>query len=137
MFWFLITIILLFLLILSRRQYVKPESIYYEERIVTLLHLLIRQTIRWAYASAQDANPLVSILHANYANGYLMVLKDYIANFNISNKTFYKLTKTDLMTLEKRVLSIQDKALKRLLKHTKKCIRIDNDNLLSTMLFNS
>lgn len=136
MFWFLITIILLFLLILTRRKYVKPETIYYEERIVTLLKIYIRQTVRWAYASEQDSNPLVAVLHANYANSYLMVLKDYMENFNISRELFTKLTKTNLLDLEKRVLRIQDSALRSLLRHTKKCIRVDKDNILSNMLFN-
>ena len=136
MFWFLISIILIFLLVLSRRNYKSQEAIYYEERILTLLKIYIRQTVRWAYASQQDSNPLVAILHSNYANGYLMVLKDYLENFNISRELFYKLTNTNLLQLEKKVLKIQDRALRNLLKHTKKCIKVDKNNILSNVLFN-
>ncbi len=134
MFWFIISIFLLFFLFL-RNQYHSQNAFYYEERILYVLKLYIRQTVRWAYSSLQDNNPLVKILHANYANSYLMVVKDYIEQFNISKETVYKLTKTDMANLERKILDIQDQATRKLLHHTRKCIKVD-DNFFSQFLFN-
>ena len=127
MFWFLITIILLFLLILSR----KKDSIAnpLEERILTLLKIYIKQMVRWGYASSQDSNPLIAIIHANYAVSYLMIIKDYMMNFNISRELFYKLTKTNFYELEQKILNIQDRSLRKLFK-------IDKNNILSRMFIN-
>ena len=40
------------------------------------LRILLRQTARWATASKQDENELIKVLHANYAMGYLMAIRD-------------------------------------------------------------
>lgn len=36
---------------------------------------LIRQIARWTVASQQDTSPMIALLHANYAAGYLQALE--------------------------------------------------------------
>jgi hypothetical protein len=45
---------------------------------------LIRQTARWATAADQDTNPYIKNLHANYAMGYLMALKEIYTESEIN-----------------------------------------------------
>lgn len=45
---------------------------------------LLRQTARWATAADQDTNPYIKNLHANYAMGYLMALKEIYTESEIN-----------------------------------------------------
>ena len=45
---------------------------------------MIRQTSRWAVASEQDKSPMISVLHANYAVGYLQALQDIASEKEIN-----------------------------------------------------
>lgn len=67
------------------------------------IQALIRQTARWAAASQQDKAPMIAVLHANYAAGYLQALET-IATENEINQF------TDLRQLRVKVYSVQDKA---------------------------
>lgn len=40
------------------------------------IRLLYRQAARYSVASLQDASEVIQVLHANYAMGYLLALKD-------------------------------------------------------------
>lgn len=65
---------------------------------------LIRQSSRWAIASQQDKSPMVSVLHANYAAGYLQAL-ELIATEKEINEF------VNLQHLRMKVYSTQDKAV--------------------------
>jgi hypothetical protein len=69
---------------------------------------LIRQTARWAIASQQDTSPMIALLHANYAAGYLQAL-ELIATEDEINQ-FYNLQKLRL-----KVYGTQDKAAKKVI----------------------
>jgi hypothetical protein len=67
---------------------------------------LIRQVYRWHIASTQDANPIVKMLHSNYATGYIGALRS-IATENEILLT----TGLSIVNLEAEVTTEQDKAL--------------------------
>lgn len=86
-----------------------------------LINKLVRQTARWATAASQDDNPVIEVLHANYAAGYLWALKDIATNKDIEN-----VTKIDMNKFQKNVVDIQDKANKKLVKLCPNFIKTDN-----------
>jgi hypothetical protein len=67
------------------------------------IRILYRQTARYAVASLQDESPVVKSLHANYAMGYLMALKDLS-----TTEQFARATKDNLLSFERKITSIQD-----------------------------
>jgi hypothetical protein len=100
------TILLLigmFVLILIERTHTQRNH------ILTLL----RQTSRWAIASEQDESPLIAVLHANYAVGYLSALKEIATDMDIEQTTGI-----DILNFQKRIYTIQDQATR---KATKEC----------------
>lgn len=74
---------------------------------------LIRQSARWAIASHQDKSPMIAVLHANYAAGYLWAVKDIANDYEIE-----RITNIKLNILENYILDTQDIATKKL---TKSC----------------
>lgn len=71
---------------------------------------LVRQIARWIMAANQDESPLVALLHANYAAGYLWALKDiYSANDILA------LTGVNIDRLEKSVVNAQDSATRKVI----------------------
>lgn len=72
---------------------------------------LVRQTARWATAAQQDASPLISMLHANYAAGYLWALKDIATPSEI-----HKATGVDLKRFEEHIVNVQDATTKKVIK---------------------
>jgi len=71
------------------------------------LKILLRQTARWATASKQDNNELVKVLHANYAMGYLMAIRDIYSEDQIETS----LGKS-VIEFSKEISNIQDEAHK-------------------------
>lgn len=71
---------------------------------------LVRQTGRWAVASLQDSNPLVAIVHGNYAAGYLFALEDIATQEEIMRETHMP-----HLEFRKKILDIQDMAVKNLI----------------------
>lgn len=73
--------------------------------------ILARQMLRWYNAALQDTSPIIALLHANYAAGYLWALKD------ITNDSDF-LRETGLVreTIERKITSVQDRAGKMALK---------------------
>ena len=67
------------------------------------IRILYRQTARYAVASVQDDSPVVKSLHANYAMGYLMALKDLA-----TTEEFAKATGDNLLSFERKIAGIQD-----------------------------
>lgn len=79
--------------------------------------VLYRQTARWAAASIQDDSEMIRLLHANYAAGYLWSLKDIV-----STEEFKRITGEDFLTLENKIVSIQDIASKKMVDKCKPLI---------------
>lgn len=99
----------------------KPISSSSKEKDI---QALIRQTARWAAASQQDKAPMIAVLHANYAAGYLQALET-IATENEINQF------TDLRQLRIKVYSIQDKAAMKAISTCPQYMRDDIDKQLA------
>lgn len=70
----------------------------------------IRQIKRWIYASKQDKNPGIALLHANYSVGNIdMFLQMYHPT------VIMKYTKDDIFELYREATTLQDDAQKRVL----------------------
>jgi hypothetical protein len=67
---------------------------------------LLRQTARWSTAAEQDSNPYIRNLHATYAVGYLLALREIY-----SDETILKLTGVDPRRLETEVNKVMDNAM--------------------------
>ena len=67
------------------------------------IRVLYRQTARYAVASLQDESPVIKTLHANYAMGYLMALKDLA-----TTDQFARATGDNLLSFERKIAAIQD-----------------------------
>ena len=70
---------------------------------------LVRQTARWATASEQDSNPYIANLHATYAMGYLMALREIYTDIEINN-----IAEIDIRELDFNINKIMDNAVKQL-----------------------
>ena len=78
------------------------------EADTNIIETLVRQSSRYAFAAEQDESPLVSVLHANYAAGYLWALKDVVNEKDINAY----LGANKLKQLSAYVTQVQDKATK-------------------------
>jgi hypothetical protein len=67
---------------------------------------LIRQIARWTVASQQDTSPMIALLHANYAAGYLQALELITTEKEINEFT-------NLQELRAKVYSTQDHAAQK------------------------
>jgi hypothetical protein len=72
---------------------------------------LIRQTARWAVASQQDKSPLIQNLHFGYCVGYWWSIKEVYSNEEIE-----RASNINVKEFEKRLLMLQDKITKNLMK---------------------
>jgi hypothetical protein len=79
------------------------------ENIDEAIRVLYRQSARYAYAAEQDESPIIRILHANYGAGYLFALKDIVRSGD-----FERVVGEDMLTFEKRIVGIQDRATREL-----------------------
>ena len=77
----------------------------------TPIQKLVRQTARWATAAQQDQSPLIALLHANYATGYLWALKDIA-----SEKEINRIAGIDLKQFEEHIVNVQDMTTKKVVK---------------------
>ena len=71
---------------------------------------LIRQTSRWATAADQDTNAYISNLHATYAVGYLMALREIYSDEEIS-----RLSHVNVRKLDTQITQIMDNSVKKLI----------------------
>ena len=113
MFWILLGILVL---------------IWMERTSNNHIHLLLRQTARWAVASQQDENPLIAVLHANYAVGYLSALREIATDRGIE-----QVTGIDGLQFQHDIQSIQDQAVK---KATQACPSFTPQSPLATLAGN-
>jgi len=86
-----------------------------------MINKLIRQTARWSTAASQDDNPVIAVLHANYAAGYLWALKDIATDEEINNASNIEMQK-----FQKNIVDIQDKTNKKLVELCPNFIKTDN-----------
>ena len=92
------------------------------------IQVLYRQAARYAVAASQDSHPVIAVLHANYAMGYLLALKDLA-----TNEEFKGATGQDLLNFEQEIARIQDGATLRLVKSNPDLIPEENPDLLRAM----
>jgi hypothetical protein len=72
---------------------------------------LVQKTAKWATIAQQDASPVNSLLHANYAAGYLWALKDLA-----SDNEIHRVTGIDVKKFEEHVTNMQEMVTKRVIK---------------------
>jgi hypothetical protein len=70
---------------------------------------LVRQTARWATAADQDENGYIANLHATYAMGYLMALREIYTDVDIK-----RYSGVDVRKFENEIYTIMDNAIKKL-----------------------
>lgn len=74
-----------------------------------IINTILRGSARWAAASLQDKSPIVAVLHANYATGYLWALKDSFSDIDIQRETG-----VDIIEFQKKIIDVQDKSTQML-----------------------
>mgnify|MGYP001336823216 FL=1 len=89
-----------------------------------LINKLVRQTARWGTAASQDDNPVIAVLHANYAAGYLWALKDIATKEEIESTANINMNK-----FQKNIVDTQDKTNKILVKLCPNFVKTDNPYL--------
>jgi hypothetical protein len=92
------------------------------------IRILYRQTARYAVASLQDESPVVKSLHANYAMGYLMALKDLT-----TTEEFKRATGDNLLSFERKIAGIQDASTVNLVGDCPDLIPNEDPGLLRAM----
>ena len=96
----IIVIIILLIYVVIDTKYNKRDSF--------IIKTLIRGCSRWAIASKHDKSPLIALLHANYASGYLWAIKDVFTNEDI-----YKWTGINIIDYQNKITTIQDEATQK------------------------
>jgi hypothetical protein len=92
-------VLILFLVLVLVFVVIAPQRSDSDKQI----RILYRQTARYAVASLQDDSPVIKSLHANYAMGYLMALKDLT-----TTDQFARATGDNLLSFERKIAGIQD-----------------------------
>jgi len=72
---------------------------------------LVQKTAKWATTAQQDASPVNSLLHANYAAGYLWALKELASDREIHNASGI-----DVKKFEEHINNMQEMVTKRVIK---------------------
>ena len=85
------------------------SNLYYDNNSSNNIKKLVRQTARWATAGDQDENGYIANLHATYAMGYLMALREIYSDTDIE-----KYSGIDIRQFEVEISKIMDKAIKKL-----------------------
>jgi len=83
----------------------------YSSRKVPPIKKLAQQSAKWGTMAQQDDSPIVAMLHANYAVGYLWALKDIA-----SPKEILKQTGLNLAQFEEHIINVQSTVTKKVLK---------------------
>ena len=77
--------------------------------IDTQIKTLTQKAAQWATTAQQDTSPYLSVMHSNYATGYLMSLKDIA-----SSREVHRVTGIDFTTFEQHILNVQEMVNNRL-----------------------
>lgn len=125
-----ITLFIIFIIVLYQHMthtfYMYKSQL--NKRLVDSIVLLYRQSARWGAASVQDDSPLIKLLHANYAAGYLWALKDIA-----TPDEFKKIIGEDLKPFELKILQMQDSATKSVADTCKDLVFIKDPMILKAM----
>lgn len=92
------------------------------------LPVLYRQSARYAVAASQDEQPVIAVLHSNYAMGYLLAIKDLV-----TAEEFKRATGKDLLNFEQELARIQDRATLKLVGACPGLVPGENPTLLEAM----
>jgi hypothetical protein len=71
---------------------------------------LVKKCAMWATTAQQDTSPYLSVMHANYATGYLSALKDIATPQQI-----HRATGIDFKNFEGHILNLQDSVNKKVI----------------------
>lgn len=89
--------------------------VFYKNKVLSekdrYINTIVRGCARWAAASLQDRSPIVGVLHANYAAGYLWALKDVFSDTEIK-----RASGVDMIEFQKKITDVQDRATQILIK---------------------
>lgn len=115
----IIIILLIILCIVSFFEYRKLKKC----NMSKIINTLMRQCSRWAIASTQDKNPMISLLHANYAAGYLWALKDIADDIQIK-----RASNIDISYFTNKITNIQDQSTQKVSKYCPQFLKyLDKD----------
>jgi len=103
---FLSAFVVLMYLVFCLTNMYKPKGAL---KIDQVIEVMVRSCSRWAVASLQDSSPLIAVLHANYAAGYLWALQDCFTDDQIHNATGI-----DIIKFQKSITRVQDISTRRL-----------------------
>jgi hypothetical protein len=106
-----VVIVLIFIFIVNKifNVVLKPYPLYTEkDEYKQSINILTRQCARWAIAATQDTSPMIKLLHANYAAGYLWAISDIA-----SDKDFEDASGIDYLRFKTQIMKIQDSATRR------------------------
>jgi len=92
------------------------------------IRTLYRQAARFAFASTQDESSVIKTLHANYAMGYLLALKDIA-----TASEFKRATGDNLASFEYKITRIQDSSTVNLVSECEELIPDEDPMLLRAM----
>lgn len=76
-----------------------------------IINKLLKKSAKWATTAQQDDSPILSVLHSNYAVGYLFALKDIAKSDEI-----LKTSGVDIIQFEEHILNLQDSVTKKVVK---------------------
>ena len=92
------------------------------------IKVLYRQAARYAVASLQDESEVIKVLHANYAMGYFMALKDLA-----TGEDFKRVTGEDMLLFEQKMASVQDAATQALVSGRPSLVPLKDEMLLKAI----
>ncbi len=105
----IILLLLLSILYLNISDVYKSDKSDISELNKSNIKKLIRQTARWATAADQDTNAYIANLHATYAMGYLMAIREIYTDEEIE-----KYTGINVKKFEFEINNIMNNAIKEL-----------------------
>jgi hypothetical protein len=103
MFWFILSLILIYVLILILRNREEQAN---RELVLSVFRRYVQQVLVWSrigITNIDSAEPSNSKMAANIAKGYLMALKDYMRAYKIYPDNVKVLIGIDLSELEKTI----------------------------------
>lgn len=74
-----------------------------------VIKVLMRQCARWAVAARNDMNPMIAVMHANYAAGYLWALNDIVNSSDIE-----AVMDISYIDFKQEIVATQDYATKKM-----------------------
>jgi hypothetical protein len=92
------------------------------------IRTLYRQAARYMVASLQDESEVIQVLHANYAMGYIMALRDIT-----TDTEFRRVTGEDLDAFEHKLAVAQDVATRRLVATRPDLVPLEDSSIMQAI----